>query len=147
MTAVSCWPDRSLAATVVSQLAAQPLVIIPLTLAGDPATTIAVMAGTSRTSPCLLTVTQPRKGELRLEFLAGLAGIVLGYITARQQATEIIPAARNREERHRYTDAPSSSCPTGQPATTSAWWAGQPGFSRPTGPTLSPRPYPPWASG
>jgi hypothetical protein len=87
------------------QLAAQPLVIIPLTLAGDPATTIAVMTGTSRTSPRLLTVPQPRNRELRLEFLAGLADIVLGYITARQQATEIIPAARNREERHRYADA------------------------------------------
>ena len=33
------------------RLAGQPLVIIPLTLAGDPATPVAAMTGTSRTDP------------------------------------------------------------------------------------------------
>ena len=92
-------------------LTGQPLVIIPLTLAGDPATPVAAMTGTSRISPHLLIVPQPRNRDLRLEFLASLASTVLGYITARQQATEIVPATRNREERHRYADAPQFLVP------------------------------------
>jgi hypothetical protein len=93
------------------RLAGQPLVIIPLTLAGDPATPVAAMTGTSRVDPRLLVVPQPRNRDLRLEFLAALASTVLGYITARQQATEIVPASKNREERHRYADAPQILVP------------------------------------
>ena len=41
-------------------LSGQPLVlIIPLTLAGDPATPVAAMAGTSRTAPRLLVYRSP----------------------------------------------------------------------------------------
>jgi hypothetical protein len=93
------------------QLAGEPLVIIPLTLAGDPATPVAAMTGTRRTDPHLLVVPQPRSRELRQEFFTSLARTVLSYITARQQATEIIPASRNHEERHRYADAPQILVP------------------------------------
>ena len=93
------------------RLAGQPLVIIPLTLAGDPATPVAAMTGTSRTDPELLVVPQPRDRELRLRFLASLARTVLSYIAARQQPAEIIPAAKNREERRRYADAPQILVP------------------------------------
>lgn len=93
------------------RLAGQPLVIIPLTLAGDPATPVATMTGTSRTDPRLLIVPQPRNRDLRLGFLASLARTVLGYIAARQQAAEVIPAAKNREERRRYADAPQILVP------------------------------------
>ncbi len=93
------------------RLAGQPLVIIPLTLAGDPATPVAAMTGTSRTDPQLLVVPQPRDRDLRLGFLTSLARTVLGCIAARQQAAEVIPATRNREERHRYADAPQILVP------------------------------------
>ena len=93
------------------RLAGQPLVIIPLTLAGDPATPIAAMTGTSRTNPQLLVVPQPRNRNLRLGFLTSLARIVLSYIIARQQAAEIIPATKKREERRRYADAPQILVP------------------------------------
>ena len=93
------------------RLAAQPLVIIPLTLAGDPATPVAAMTGTSRDGQQLLVVPQPRNRDLRLGFLAGLAQIVLGYIAARQNTTEVLPATRNREERRRYADAPQVIVP------------------------------------
>lgn len=93
-------------------LSGQPLVlIIPLTLAGDPATPVAAMAGTSRTAPRLLVVPQPRDRELRLRFLTGLARVVLDYITARQAATELVPATSRREERRRYADAPQVLVP------------------------------------
>ena len=92
-------------------LSGHPLVLIPLTLAGDPATPVAAMAGTSRTAPRLLVVPQPRDRELRLRFLDGLARVVLDYITARQAATEVLPATSNREERRRYADAPQVLVP------------------------------------
>jgi len=93
------------------RLAGQPLVIIPLTLAGDPATPVAAMTGTSRADQHLLAVPQPRDRDLRLGFLTGLAQIVLGYIASRQHATEVLPATRNHEERRRYADAPQILVP------------------------------------
>ena len=92
-------------------LSAQPLVIIPLTLAGDPATPVAAMTGTSRHGQQLLVVPQPHSRDLRLGFLVGLAQIVLGYIADRQNRTEVLPATRNREERRRYADAPQVIVP------------------------------------
>jgi hypothetical protein len=92
-------------------LSAQPLVLIPLTLAGDPATPVATMAGTSRAAGTLLVVPQPRDRDLRLRFLADLADVVLGYITARQAATEVVPATSRREEKRRYSDAPQVLVP------------------------------------
>jgi hypothetical protein len=93
------------------RLAAPPLVIIPLTLAGDPATPVAAMTGTARGNPQLLTVAQPRNRELRLRFFSRLAQTVLGYIAGRQQATEIIPASKTRGERRRYAHAPQVIVP------------------------------------
>jgi hypothetical protein len=93
------------------RMSARPLVIIPLTLAGDPATPVAVMTGTSRAGRQLLTVAHPHSRDLRLRFLTSLAQTMLGYIAAWEQATEIVPASRNREERTRYTDAPQVIVP------------------------------------
>ena len=93
------------------RLAGQPLVVIPLTLAGDPATPVAAMIGTSRADQHLLVVPQPRNRDLRLRFLTGLAQTVIGYITARQNTTEVLPATRKREERRRYADAPQVLVP------------------------------------
>jgi hypothetical protein len=92
-------------------LATQPLVLIPLTLAGDPATPVAAMTGMSRMAPELLVVPEPRDRTLRLQFLTILAGIVLSYIVGRQRTTEVIPATGNREERRRYADAPQVIVP------------------------------------
>jgi hypothetical protein len=100
---------RPLSQVLHRRLAGQPLVIIPLTLAGDPATPIAAMMGTSRTDQQLLVVSQPRNRDLRLRFLASLASTVLRYIAARQHSAEIVPATGTRDERRRYTDAPPDS--------------------------------------
>ena len=93
------------------RLAAQPLVIIPLTLAGDPATPVAAMTGTSRYGQQLLVVPQPHSRDLRLGFLASLARIVLGYIADRQNRTEVLLATRKSEERRRFADAPQVIVP------------------------------------
>jgi hypothetical protein len=93
------------------RLASPPLVIIPLTLAGDPANPVATMTGTARSRSQLLTVAQPRNRNLRLAFLTSLAQTILGYIASRQQATEIVPGKGKREERRRYAQAPQVIVP------------------------------------
>jgi hypothetical protein len=93
------------------RLASPPLVIIPLTLAGDPASPVAAMAGTARGRSQLLTVAQPRNRDLRRAFLTSLAQAVLGYIAGRQQATEIVQGSGKREERRRYAQAPQVIVP------------------------------------
>jgi len=87
------------------------MVVIPLTLAGDPATPVAVMLGTEYNRPQLLTIAQPRNRDLRREFLADLAQAVLGYIAGRRQSTEMIPETRTRPQRRRYTQAPQLIVP------------------------------------
>jgi hypothetical protein len=59
----------------------------------------------------LLVVPQHRDRELRLRFLTGLARVVLDYITARQAATELVPATSRREERRQHADAPQVLVP------------------------------------
>jgi hypothetical protein len=93
------------------RLASPPLVIIPLTLAGDPATPVAAMTGTARGRGQLLTVAQPRNRDLRRVFLTGLAQAVLGYIASRQQAMETVRGNGQREERRRYAQAPQVIVP------------------------------------
>lgn len=111
LEAVTSGRARPLSRVRHRRLAGQPLVIIPLTLAGDPATPVAAMTGTSRADQQLLVVPQPRNRDLRLLFLTGLARVVLGYITDRQNMTEVLPATRSREERRRYADAPQIVVP------------------------------------
>ncbi|HEV7931938.1 MAG TPA: hypothetical protein VGP70_06390 [Actinomadura sp.] len=89
----------------------RPLVIVPLTLAGEAAAPLAAMVGTDRRDPALLVVPQPRDRELRFGFFAELARIVLPYIEARQAETETVPAVRGREERLRHADAPQVLVP------------------------------------
>jgi hypothetical protein len=92
-------------------LGSAPMVVIPLTLAGDPATPVAVMLGTAPGRPQLLTIAQPRNRDLRREFLSALAQTVLGYIAGRRQSEEVIAETRTRPERRRYTQAPQLIVP------------------------------------
>lgn len=91
----------------------EPLVIVPLLLAGEAAAPLAALVGTERAEPELLTVGQPRDRDQRFAFLAQLAHIVVGYIEARRGETELVEATRNREEWERYVDAPQLIVPNG----------------------------------
>src|ERR1035437_7428958 len=121
-------------------LSGQPFVLIPRTLAGDPATPVAAMAGTSRTALQLLVVPQPRDRELRLRFLTGLARGAPG-LNPRPPPSWSPPPAGARSGAGTPTPRRSSSR-TGPRVTTSACWAVPPGSSRPTGPTQWTRQYP-----
>lgn len=93
------------------RLSSTPLVIVPLTLAGDPAAPVAVATGITRGRLQLLTVPQPRNREQRLQLLTRLAQTVLQYITDRQQSTESVAATGTQPARTRYTQAPQVLVP------------------------------------
>lgn len=92
-------------------LSDEPLVLVPLLLAGEAAAPLAAMVGTDRAAPELLVVRQPRDRDQRFAFLAELARIVVGYIEARRGETELVEATRNRDEWERYLDAPQLVLP------------------------------------
>ncbi|MFE1954077.1 hypothetical protein ACFW9D_26840 [Streptomyces sp. NPDC059524] len=61
-------------------LSQRPLVLVPLTTAGETGAPLGALVGTERTSPRLLVVPQPRDRDLRFAFLTRLADEVLPYL-------------------------------------------------------------------
>ena len=91
-------------------LSGQPLVLIPLTLAGDPATPVATMAGTSRTAPPAAGVPQPAIVSSGCASWTAWPG--WSWITSppgRRPARWFPPPAA---EGARYADAPQVLVPT-----------------------------------
>lgn len=89
----------------------EPLVLVPLLLAGEAAAPLAALVGTDRAAPELLVVRQPRDRDQRFGFLTELARIVVAYIESRRGETELVEATRNRDEWERYLDAPQLILP------------------------------------
>lgn len=58
----------------------RPLVLVPLTTAGEVGAPLGALVGTDRDAPRLLVVPQPRDRDLRFAFLAELAAEVLEYV-------------------------------------------------------------------
>src|SRR6266487_4552658 len=87
----------------------RPLVLIPLALAGEANAPLAVMVGTSRTSPRLLVVLQPRNRDQRFAFAARLAEIVLAHIDGYRSAA-MTPGAGSQPG-ERQVDAPQIIVP------------------------------------
>ncbi|WP_329178747.1 hypothetical protein [Streptomyces sp. NBC_01477] len=94
-------------------LAARPLVLVPLTTAGEAGAPLGAMLGTDRAAPTLLVVPQPLDRELRFAFFAGLAAAVLPVIETYADDVETEPATRNREETEVCADAPQIIVPNG----------------------------------
>ncbi|MGQ4515630.1 hypothetical protein [Streptomyces sp. DW26H14] len=63
-------------------LSDRPLVLVPLTTAGEAGAPLGALVGTDRGAPRLLTVAQPRDRDLRFTFLAELADAVLPVLDA-----------------------------------------------------------------
>jgi hypothetical protein len=61
-------------------LADEPLVFVPLRMAGEAVAPLGAMVGTDPAAPVLLCVPQPRDRDLRFAFVAELAAVVLPYI-------------------------------------------------------------------
>lgn len=69
-------------------LAERPLVLVPLTTAGEVGAPLGALVGTDRDAPRLLTVEQPRDRDLRFAFLARLADAVLPHIESASDDVE-----------------------------------------------------------
>ncbi|MGW1377152.1 hypothetical protein ACWD6P_23195 [Streptomyces sp. NPDC002446] len=69
-------------------LSEHPLVLVPLTTAGEAGAPLGALAGTDRDKPALLVVPQPRDRDLRFAFLAELAETVLPYVDGFADAVE-----------------------------------------------------------
>jgi hypothetical protein len=75
-------------------LSARPLVLVPLTTAGEAGAPLGALVGTDRDAPRLLVVEQPRDRDLRFAFLADLADAVLPYIDS---YADVVEAAERSE--------------------------------------------------
>ncbi|MFE3648795.1 hypothetical protein ACFXPZ_42830 [Streptomyces sp. NPDC059101] len=80
MEAVAAGRAQPLATVRHRHLAADPLVLVPLTTSGEAGAPLGALVGTDREKPLLLTVPQPRDRDLRFAFLADLAEAVLPYV-------------------------------------------------------------------
>ncbi|MFG3117575.1 hypothetical protein ACGF4C_24670 [Streptomyces sp. NPDC048197] len=69
-------------------LSENPLVLVPLTTAGEAGAPLGALVGTDREKPALLAVPQPRNRDLRFAFLAELAETVLPYVDGFADAVE-----------------------------------------------------------
>ncbi|MDF3297675.1 hypothetical protein [Streptomyces tropicalis] len=70
------------------RLSDRPLVLVPLTTAGETGAPLGALVGTDRAAPRLLAVPQPRDRDLRFAFLAELADVVLPYIDGYAESVE-----------------------------------------------------------
>ncbi|MFI6404328.1 hypothetical protein [Streptomyces sp. NPDC050548] len=77
-------------------LSEHPLVLVPLTTAGEAGAPLGALVGTDRDAPRLLVVPQPRDRDLRFTFLAELADVVLPYIDT--FAEDVEAAERNETD-------------------------------------------------
>ncbi|MEV6172729.1 hypothetical protein AB0L99_31515 [Streptomyces sp. NPDC051954] len=69
-------------------LSDRPLVLVPLTTAGEAGAPLGALVGSDRDAPRLLVVPQPRDRDLRFAFLAELADVVLPHVEAYADAVE-----------------------------------------------------------
>ncbi|MEU5975063.1 hypothetical protein [Streptomyces sp. NPDC047315] len=91
-------------------LADRPLVLVPLTTAGEAGAPLGALVGTDRDAPRLLTVAQPRDRELRFAFLAELADVVLPLLDAYADDVELIERAATDPETGKRTTVEAELC-------------------------------------
>ncbi|WP_030693845.1 hypothetical protein [Streptomyces globisporus] len=88
MEAVESGRAQPLATVRHRRLSARPLVLVPLTTAGEAGAPLGALVGTDPEEPRLLVVPQPRDRDLRFAFLADLAEEVLPYVDSFTDAVE-----------------------------------------------------------
>ncbi|MEU6985483.1 hypothetical protein ABZ946_18935 [Streptomyces sp. NPDC046324] len=94
MEAVESGRAQPLATVRHRHVSDRPLVLVPLTTAGEAGAPLGALVGTDREEPRLLVVAQPRDRDLRFAFLADLAEEVLPYIDS---FTDVVEAAERNE--------------------------------------------------
>ncbi|WP_395296107.1 hypothetical protein ACF9IK_23580 [Kitasatospora hibisci] len=79
-------------------LSDRPMVVVPLTAAGEAGAPLAVMLGTDRSAPGLHVVPQPLNRTLRFDFLAELAADLLPYLESFGDEVEQIEGSEKDPE-------------------------------------------------
>lgn len=96
LEAVRAGRARPLATVRHRHLSERPLVLVPLTTAGEAGAPLGAMLGTDPDDPLVLVVPQPRDRTLRWTFLAGLAERVMPYVDGYADVVE--PAERTETD-------------------------------------------------
>ncbi|MFG3345544.1 hypothetical protein ACGF1Z_10830 [Streptomyces sp. NPDC048018] len=94
MEAVEAGRAQPLATVRHRHLSERPLVLVPLTTAGEAGAPLGALVGTDADEPRLLVVPQPRDRDLRFAFLAELADEILPYVDS---FAEVVEAAERNE--------------------------------------------------
>uniref|UniRef100_A0AAU2JR71 SseB protein N-terminal domain-containing protein n=1 Tax=Streptomyces sp. NBC_00049 TaxID=2903617 RepID=A0AAU2JR71_9ACTN len=90
LQAVRAGRAQPLATVRHRHLGERPLVLVPLTTAGEAGAPLGALVGTDPAEPRLLVVAQPRDRDLRWAFLADLADEVLPYVDSYADAVELV---------------------------------------------------------
>ncbi|UNZ19193.1 hypothetical protein [Streptomyces sp. 891-h] len=90
MEAAACGRARPVATVRHRHLAERPLVLVPLTTAGENGAPLGAMLGTDRSAPEIFTVPQPRDRDLRFAFLGRLAEAMLPHLESCQDEVELV---------------------------------------------------------
>ncbi|MFG2426385.1 hypothetical protein [Streptomyces sp. NPDC048590] len=90
LEAVESGRAQPLATVRHRHLTGEPLVLVPLTTAGEAGAPLGALVGTDRSAPRLLAVAQPRDRDLRSAFLAELAEAVLPHIESYADVVELV---------------------------------------------------------
>lgn len=96
LEAVESGRAAALATVRHRHLSERPLVLVPLTTAGEAGAPLGALVGTDEQEPRLLVVAQPRDRDLRFAFLAELADAVLPHLDA--YADDVEPAERSESD-------------------------------------------------
>ena len=119
MEAVRSGRAEPLATVRHRHLAERPMVLVPLAAAGEAGAPLALMLGTDREQPRLLTVPQPLDRDRRFTFLADLAAELLPYVEGFGEQVDLLsrevkdPATGEKTEvvRELCADAPQLLVP------------------------------------
>ncbi|WP_418957243.1 hypothetical protein [Streptomyces tritici] len=90
MEAVETGRAQPLATVRHRHLAERPLILVPLTTAGEAGAPLGALVGTDPEQPRLLVVPQPRDRDLRFAFLADLADEILPYVDSFTEGVEAV---------------------------------------------------------
>ncbi|MER7708566.1 hypothetical protein ABTX81_37490 [Kitasatospora sp. NPDC097605] len=91
-------------------LSERPMVLVPLTSAGEDGAPLALLLGTDRDAPTLHLVPQPLNRTLRSEFLADLAADLLPYLESFGDEVELIEGSEKDPESGEKTPVVRELC-------------------------------------
>ncbi|MFB7468013.1 hypothetical protein ACFCZ1_31755 [Streptomyces sp. NPDC056224] len=91
-------------------LGERPLVLVPLTTAGETGAPLGALVGTDPAEPRLLVVPQPRDRNLRWAFLADLADEVLPYVESYGDEVELVERSETDPETGRRSKVEAELC-------------------------------------